>query len=129
MARCHYHEAMGVDAAVPDWDALGRACPIAVAAWLDDLYLVGYVFATLAPSPMDERTVCGSLAIYVAPEHRSFALTRRMMTVTSEMARARGADVVAWTAQAGSRFHGLLDLMRKRGAVRLAEVIYTEALS
>ncbi len=132
LTRAHYAEVFGLDHANPDWHAMEAAevagGAFSLAVW-DDLRLVGYAVGTLAVSPHDRRQLCVVTWCYVHPVARSFGLWRQLRACLADAARAEGAEVLLWGAGHDTQFDRLLARLANRGAVRLVEHTYEEALT
>ncbi len=132
LTRAHYAEVFGLDHANPDWASMQAidegGDSIALAVW-DDLRLVGYAVGTLAVSPHDRRHLCIATWFYVHPAARSFGLWRQLRACLTDAARAEGAEALLWGAGHDTQFDRLLARLAERGAVRLVEHTYEEALS
>lgn len=82
--------------------------------------LIGYSVAILGPHLHYGFTYAHHDLLYVRPDHRRGSLGLRLMRMTEEAAKARGARFVVWHVKPGSTLESILS----RAGYAVEEVVY-----
>ena len=130
LLRDHYVE-LSVDKDAhpldPDWgtyEKLYDAGALDIIAAYDGEKMVGYSLSIFIPRNLHYPfAYVQNDVLFVARDHRQGGTAGRLMRMTKNWAKVKGAAQVLWHAKEGSELHRMLD---SRSRFKLRDIIYSE---